>query len=84
LGELSGSALTGWFRARHAGSAPATWNPELATLRAAVGWWRRCGLMAGDPTDRQRRPGTYRALGVGLTVGLSRVTCSGSSICWWV
>jgi hypothetical protein len=39
LGELSGAALVGRFRARHATAAPATWNRELATLRAAVGWW---------------------------------------------
>ena len=33
--------VAGWFRGRHAAAAPATWNRELATLRAAVGWWRR-------------------------------------------
>jgi hypothetical protein len=36
--ELSGSMLAGWFRGRYAAAAPATWNRELATLRAAVGW----------------------------------------------
>ena len=42
--------------ARHAAVAPATWNRELATLRAAVGWWRRRGWLAVDPTgDLGRR-----------------------------
>ena len=36
VGELSGPRLAGWFRGRHATVAPATWNRELATLRAAV------------------------------------------------
>jgi hypothetical protein len=36
VGELSGLRLAGWFRARHGGAAPATWNRELATLRAAA------------------------------------------------
>jgi hypothetical protein len=26
VGELSGPMLAGWFRARHAAAAPATWN----------------------------------------------------------
>ena len=39
LGDLSGPELARWFRARHSAAAPATWNRELATLRAAVGWW---------------------------------------------
>jgi hypothetical protein len=39
--ELSGPVLAGWFRGGYATAAPATWNRELATLRAAVGWWRR-------------------------------------------
>jgi hypothetical protein len=34
VGELSGLRLAGWFRDRHATAAPATWNRELATLRA--------------------------------------------------
>jgi hypothetical protein len=42
--ELSGPMLAGWFRGRYAATAPATWNRELATLRAAVGWWRRLRL----------------------------------------
>jgi hypothetical protein len=37
----SGPTLAGWCRGRYAAAAPATWNRELATLRAAVGWWRR-------------------------------------------
>jgi integrase len=56
VGELSGQRLAGWFRDRHGAAAPATWNRELATLRAAVGWWRRRGWLAVDPTgDLQRR-----------------------------
>jgi len=48
--------VAGWFRDRHAAAAPATWNRELATLRAAVGWWRRRGWLALDPTgDLVRR-----------------------------
>jgi integrase/recombinase XerD len=48
--------LAGWFRDRHGAAAPATWNRELATLRAAVRWWRRRGRLAVDPTgDLQRR-----------------------------
>ena len=48
--------MAGWFRDRHAAAAPATWNRELATLRAAVGWWRRRGWLALDPTgDLVRR-----------------------------
>ena len=56
VGGLSGPMLAAWFRRRHATAAPATWNRELATLRAAVGWWRRCGWLAEDPTsDLERR-----------------------------
>jgi site-specific recombinase XerD len=66
VGELSGSMLAAWFRGRHAAVAPATWNRELATLRAAVGWWRRCGWLAFDPTDglerRRERVDRTRAL----------------------
>jgi hypothetical protein len=51
VGDLSGPMLAGWFRGRYATAAPATWNRELATLRAAVGWWRRRGWLAVDPTD---------------------------------
>jgi integrase len=59
VGELSGPMLASWFRGRYAAAAPATWNRELATLRAAVGWWRRRGWLAADPTDaleRRREP----------------------------
>jgi integrase len=56
VGELSGPKVASWFRDRHATAAPATWNRELATLRAAVGWWCRRGWLAGDPTsDLERR-----------------------------
>ena len=56
VGQLSSPRVAGWFRDRHAAGAPATWNRELATLRAAVGWWRRRGWLAGDPTsDLERR-----------------------------
>ena len=50
VGKLSALRLTEWFRARYAGAAPATWNRELATLRAAVGWWRRRGWLVADLT----------------------------------
>jgi integrase/recombinase XerD len=59
VGELSGPMLAGWFRGRYAAAAPATWNRELATLRAVVGWWRRRGWLTADPTDgleRRRQP----------------------------
>jgi site-specific recombinase XerD len=56
VGELSSQRLAGWFRDRHRAAAPATWNRELATLRAAFGWWRRRGWLNVDPTgDLQRR-----------------------------
>jgi integrase/recombinase XerD len=66
VGELSGHRLAGWFRDRHSAAAPATWNRELATLRAAVGWWRRRGWLAVDPTAglerRRERIDRTRAL----------------------
>jgi integrase/recombinase XerD len=66
VGKLSGPMLAGWFRDRHSTAAPATWNRELATLRAAVGWWRRRGWLAVDPTGdlvrRQERVDRTRAL----------------------
>jgi site-specific recombinase XerD len=66
VGELSGPKVAGWFRGRYAAAAPATWNRELATLRAAVGWWRRRGWLAGDPTEglerRRERVDRTRAL----------------------
>jgi site-specific recombinase XerD len=66
VSELSGPRVAGWFRGRHATAAPATWNRELATLRAAVGWWRRRGWLAGDPTAglerRRERVDRTRAL----------------------
>jgi integrase/recombinase XerD len=66
VGELSGPMLAGWFRSRYAAAAPATWNRELATLRAAVGWWRCRGWLAVDPTDglerRRERVDRTRAL----------------------
>jgi hypothetical protein len=55
IGRLSGPIVGGWFRGRYTAAAPATWNRELATLRAAVGWWRRCGWLAVDPTDGLER-----------------------------
>jgi hypothetical protein len=66
VGELSGPLLAGWFRGRYATAAPATWNRELATLRAAIRWWRGCGWLAVDPTDglerRRERVDRTRAL----------------------
>ena len=68
VSELSGPMVAGWFRDRHATAAPATWNRELATLRAAVGWWRRRGWLAVDPTDGLER----RRERVDRTRGLTR------------
>jgi integrase len=66
VGELSGPRVAGWFRDRHATAAPATWNRELATLQAAIGWWRHRGWLAVDPTDalerRRQRVDRTRAL----------------------
>jgi integrase/recombinase XerD len=66
VGELSGPLLAGWFGGRYAAAAPATWNRELATLRAAVGWWQRRGWLAVDPTSdlvrRRERVDRTRAL----------------------
>jgi integrase len=58
--------LANWFRGRYGAAAPAAWNRELATLRAAVGWWRRRGWLAIDPTGglvrRRERIDRTRAL----------------------
>jgi integrase/recombinase XerC/integrase/recombinase XerD len=57
VGDLSGPTLADWFRGRYATAAPATWNRELATLRAAVARWRHRGWLAADLTgelDRRR------------------------------
>lgn len=57
VGDLAGPTLAHWFRTRYAAAAPATWNRELATLRAAVAWWRQRGWLAVDSTselDRRR------------------------------
>jgi integrase len=66
VGELSGPMLAGWFRGRYATAAPATWNRELASLRAAAGWWRRRGWLTVDPTAglerRRERVDRTRAL----------------------
>ena len=48
VGELSAPMVAGWFRGRYGAAAPATWNRELATLRAAVGWW--CVAVGSLPT----------------------------------
>ena len=56
VGELSDPMLAGWFRGRYAAAAPATCNRELATVRAAVSWWRQRGWLGADPTgDLERR-----------------------------
>jgi integrase len=72
--ELSGPALAGWFRDSHGAAAPATWNRELATLRTAVGWWRRRGWLAVDPTGdlvrRREQVDRTRALTRGQLEGL--------------
>jgi hypothetical protein len=43
VGELSGPKVAGWFRARHATAAPATWNRELAALEVLQRRRRRRG-----------------------------------------
>jgi hypothetical protein len=48
VSELSGPRLAGWFRTRYATAAPATWNRELATLRAAVSSWRHGPSSIGE------------------------------------
>jgi integrase/recombinase XerD len=55
VAELSCSRLAGRFRDRHAAAAPATWNRELATLRAAVGWWSHRGWLIADLTGELER-----------------------------
>jgi hypothetical protein len=61
-----GPMLASWFRRRYAASAPTTWSRELATLRATVRCWHRCGWLAVDPTDglerRRERVDRARAL----------------------
>jgi hypothetical protein len=81
VGELSGPMLAGWFRGRYAAAAPATWNRELATVRAAVGWWRRCGWLAVDPTDglERRREHIGRNSGVDPWPARAAVCPTGSS-----
>jgi hypothetical protein len=76
--ELTAERLEGWFRARYAAAAPATWNRELATLRSAVGWWHANGWppVAGDPTTglarRREHPNRTRALTRGQLEALWR------------
>jgi integrase len=55
VGDLSGPTLAHWFRTRYAAAAPATWNRELATVRAAVAWWRQLGWLGADPTGELER-----------------------------
>lgn len=69
VADLEPGALAAWFRARHGGAAPATWNRELATLRSAAAWWRRQGWLGAaseDPTAglerRRETPDRTRAL----------------------
>jgi integrase len=76
--EVTGELVEGWFRARYAAAAAATWNRELATLRSAVGWWHahRWLPVAGDPTAglarRRKHPDRTRALTRGQLEALWR------------
>jgi integrase/recombinase XerD len=76
--ELTAERLQGWFRARYAAAAPATWNRELATLRSAVAWWQGHGWLpaGGDPTTglarRREHPNRTRALTRGQLEALWR------------
>jgi integrase/recombinase XerD len=66
LDGLDGRAVAAWFTTRYRGTAPATWNRELATVRSAVAWWARQGWLADDPTAglqrRREHPDRTRAL----------------------
>src|SRR5512133_1813763 len=59
--ELSGPKVAGWFRDRYATAAPATWNRELAALRAAVSWWRRRSdrWLGASPRAGRPHPGSH-------------------------
>ena len=74
--ELTPDLVEGWFRARYAAVAPATWNRELATLRSAVAWWRTHGWLVTDPTTglarRREHPDRTRALTRAQLEGLWR------------
>jgi hypothetical protein len=76
--EVTAERLEGWFRARYAAAAPATWNRELATLRSAVGWWHAHGWLpvGADPTTglarRREHPNCTRALTRGQLEALWR------------
>ena len=63
---LDAGTVAGWFVARHGTAAPATWNRELATLRAATRWWVAQGSLDADPTvsleGRREHPDRTRAL----------------------
>ncbi len=66
LDDLDPDAVSAWFAARHAETAPATWNRELATVRSAVRWWSTQGWLGTDPTSsierRQEHPDRTRSL----------------------
>lgn len=58
--------LTTWFTGRWGERAPATYNRNLDTLRAAIGYWQDQGWITTDPTRALRRravaPDRARAL----------------------
>jgi integrase len=48
--------LADWFHRRYAQTAPATRVRQLAILRSAGAYWRRCGWLNTDPTAGLERP----------------------------
>ena len=46
----------GWFHRRYGQTAPATRVRQLAILRSACGFWRRCAWLVTDPTAGLERP----------------------------
>jgi site-specific recombinase XerD len=48
--------VAGWFHRRYGQTAPATRVRQLAILRSACGFWRRCAWLVTDPTAGLERP----------------------------
>ena len=50
--ELTGARLRRWITDRWGQAAPTTWNARLTATRVLIGYCRRQGWLAGDPTAR--------------------------------